>query len=47
MGEGMITILSGLTEQDEVIVAGIHALHDGEQVTLLQETTETNVGGLL
>ena len=47
MGEGMITILSGLTEQDEVIVAGIRVLHDGEQVTLLQETTETNVGGLL
>lgn len=46
-GDGRITILSGLTEQDDIVVAGVHALTDGERVTLLQEASETNAGGLL
>ncbi len=46
-GDGRITILSGITGQDEIVVAGVHALADGERVTLLQEASETNVGGLL
>lgn len=46
-GDGRITILSGITGQDEIVVAGVHALADGERVTLLLEASETNVGGLL
>lgn len=46
-GDGRITILSGISGQDEIVVAGVHALTDGERVTLLQEASETNVGGLL
>jgi multidrug efflux pump subunit AcrA (membrane-fusion protein) len=46
-GDGKIAILSGISEQDDIVVAGVHALSDGERVTLLQEASETNVGGLL
>jgi len=46
-GDGMITILSGIDGDDEVVVAGVHALRDGWKVERLAEASETNVGGLL
>lgn len=46
-GNGMITILSGIDGDDEVVVAGVHALRDGWKVERLAEASETNVGGLL
>ena len=44
---GMITIVSGLSETDEVVVAGVQSLRDGQQVEPLRAVSETNVGGLL
>lgn len=46
-GNGMITILSGIHEDDEVVVAGVHALREGWKVERLAVPAETNVGGLL
>lgn len=46
-GNGMITILTGITESDKIVVAGVQSLREGERVSLLQEASETNVGGLL
>lgn len=46
-GNGMITILSGIHENDEVVVAGVHALREGWKVERLAVPAETNVGGLL
>lgn len=46
-GEGRITILSGVSETDEIVAAGVHSLREGWKVERLAEPSETNVGGLL
>jgi RND family efflux transporter MFP subunit len=46
-GNGMVTILTGVSESDKIVVAGVHSLREGERVSLLKEAAETNVGGLL
>ena len=46
-GDGWITILSGVNENDEIVVAGVHVLRDGWKAERLAEPSETNVGGLL
>lgn len=45
--DGMIGISSGLKENDRIISAGVHHLTDGQKVQPIQETSESNVGGLL
>ena len=44
---GMIAIVKGLSDTDEVVVAGVHSLRDGQKVQPIQAVSETNVGGLL
>ena len=44
---GMITIVSGLSDTDEVVVAGVQSLREGQQVEPMKAASETNVGGLL
>jgi hypothetical protein len=46
-GDGGIRIISGLSETDINIVSGVNVLRDGQQVKLLEPTSETNIGGLL
>lgn len=46
-GDGRIRIVSGLTEKDTIVVAGVNSLHENEKVNLLQTKSETNIGGLL
>lgn len=44
---GMIRILSGLVETDEIVVSGVGMLYEGQAVEPLGNVAETNVGGLL
>lgn len=39
--------VSGLTGDEAVVRAGVHALQEGEKVKVVGEPSETNVGGLL
>lgn len=41
------SICQGLDANLQVVVAGVHALKEGQSVRLLPEITESNVGGLL
>lgn len=40
-------ISSGLSANDIVVRAGVNMLHEGEKVRVIQQPSETNVGGLL
>lgn len=40
-------IVSGLEGDEAVVRAGVHALREGDQVRVIEEASETNVGGLL
>lgn len=44
---GNIRIVSGLSEKDSIVIAGVHLLRNDEKVRLLEPTSETNIGGLL
>ncbi|MDR0368821.1 MAG: efflux RND transporter periplasmic adaptor subunit [Bacteroidales bacterium] len=44
---GDVVILSGITENEIVVKAGIHSLKENDPVNIIPETSETNVGGLL
>lgn len=44
---GMVTIISGLDKTDEIVVAGVHVLQDGQLVEPIEQVSESNVGGLL
>ncbi len=46
-GEGMVTLLGGLTAGDEFVVSGVDALRDGWSVRRLEKVSTTNVGGLM
>lgn len=45
--EGRLRVVGGLSGDENVVRAGVHSLHDGEQVRVLSEAPATNVGGLL
>ncbi len=44
-GEWIIT--SGISADDEIVRAGVHAITEGEKVKILPAQSKTNVGGLL
>lgn len=44
---GQAAISEGLSDNDTIITAGVNSLSEDEQVELLPEMSETNVGGLL
>ncbi len=43
---GTASISSGLVDGEVVVVAGVNSLKEGQAVSLLQEASESNVGGL-
>ena len=45
--DGRVRVVTGLSADEAVVRAGVHALQEGERVRVLQEAAETNVGGLL
>lgn len=45
--DGTVIISEGLKAGDVVVSAGVHTLHDGEQVKLLPEVSQSNAGGML
>lgn len=42
-----VAVSSGLSPADEVVRAGVSALHEGEKVRVVEQPSATNVGGLL
>lgn len=42
-----ITITSGLNPTDQIVRAGVKALHNGQKVRVIEQPGETNAGGLL
>lgn len=46
-GNGMIFIMSGLKQDELVVVAGVSLIKENEKVEPLDPVSETNVGGLL
>lgn len=46
-GDGTVEVTSGLKSGDQIVVAGVNTLSDGEAVRPTGETSKTNVGGLL
>ena len=44
---GHLIILSGLSDRDEVVYAGLRALQENDRVNIIPEATATNRGGLL
>lgn len=44
---GRIIILSGISERDEIIVAGLRVIEEGDRVNIIPLPAETNKGGLL
>ncbi len=44
---GRIEVVSGLTTGDTIIVAGVNSLIEGQEVQLIKNPSETNIGGLL
>ena len=45
--EGHAVILKGLSIEERIVRAGVNALQDGQQIDVMAEPSETNVGGLL
>lgn len=46
-GDGTVEVTSGLKSGDQIVVAGVNTLSDGEAVRPTGEPSKTNVGGLL
>ena len=46
-GDGSVEVNSGLKRGDQIVVAGVNTLSDGEAVRPTSEPSKTNVGGLL
>lgn len=44
---GMAIIESGINSNDKIISAGVNSLHEGEKVTVIENASATNVGGLI
>ena len=45
--KGMINVVSDLTEEDEIVVAGVGLLREGQKVEPIRLASETNAGGLM
>ena len=45
--DGNAIVSSGIEVGDEVVVAGVHTLHEGDRVSVMEKPSETNIGGLL
>jgi len=45
--DGMVVISGGLDGSETIVKAGAHTLQDGERVKIIEQTSQTNVGGLL
>lgn len=45
--DGLATVSRGLSMGEQVVVAGVHSLQDGDMVTPLPAKNKSNVGGLL
>jgi len=45
--DGSIAVISGLSENEVVVSAGVHTLQENQQVKALEQTSTDNVGGLL
>lgn len=46
-GNGDVVVSSGLKGDEQVVKAGVDALHEGEKVNVMADSSETNIGGLL
>ena len=46
-GEGRLVVTGGLAGDEEIVRAGVHALHEREKVKVLPPVAATNIGGLL
>ncbi len=42
-----VTVVSGLAPGARVVKAGVNALHSGDKVRIIEQPSETNVGGLI
>ena len=47
ISDKMLSIAEGLKENDYVITAGVHYLHEGQEVKLMSEFSKSNVGNQL
>lgn len=45
--EGEAVVISGLSGNEQIIRAGVHALHEGDKVRVIEAPSKTNEGGLL
>lgn len=45
--DGKAIVSSGLETGEQIVSAGVHKLHEGESVQVMDKPSETNVGGLL
>lgn len=45
--KGKLIVTSGLNGDEQVVRAGVNSLSEGEKVTVLEQPSKTNVGGLL
>ena len=45
--QGLIEVISGLTEGDVVVTAGVHTLEENQEVKVINKTSSDNVGDLL
>jgi len=46
-GENQVTLTSGVQTDEKVVAAGVHHLQENQQVEILENESETNVGGML
>ena len=47
LNDGNAVISSGLENGERIITAGTHKIRQGQKVTIIEEPSETNIGGLL
>lgn len=46
-GENLVTLTSGVQAGERVVAAGVHHLQENQEVEILENESETNVGGML
>jgi len=44
---GRVEILKGIGKGDQIVVAGVQKLHEGQKVNIIKKPSKTNIGGLL
>lgn len=44
---GNVKVIRGLSKDDKVITAGVNTISEGEKVKILEESSDTNIGGVL